>query len=55
MSRVCGNMEDNVCSLLVDEYIVHKSDNIQADASERNMDLVFMSGGCTSLVQPLGI
>ena len=54
--RVWGNPEDNVRNVLVlDEYRVHKSEEVREYAEYKKTDLVYVPGGCTSLAQPLDV
>ena len=54
--RVWGNPEDNVRRLLVlDEYRVHKTEEVREYAEDKKTDLVYVLGGCTSLAQPLDV
>ena len=56
ITRVWGNPEDDVRRLLViDEYRVHKTEEVREYAEDKKTDLVYAPGGCTSLAQPLDV
>ena len=56
LRRVWGDTDDDVQRLLVlDEYRVHKSQEVRETAEGKKTDIVYIPGGCTSLAQPLDV
>ena len=45
-------MKDPCCSIM-DTYTAHKKESVREEARASDIELVFVSLGCTDIVQPL--
>ncbi|EEC13398.1 hypothetical protein IscW_ISCW020254 [Ixodes scapularis] len=54
--RVCGPNKDDVRRLLVlDQAPIHKTGAAREALDEKETDVVFIPGGCTSILQPADV